>query len=236
MALPADISFDDYVAERTIGGVVHPPLLWFVGNTPPYRIEHSVGGRSETYGHDQGILRRGVGYWRGIVEFHRRFVKEANYPGIGYVRSAIAELADSSKSFKVPMDTQYGKGLVRFVLRSSGDEIDHASVAGDLVTAAGTTFGPLNDGGAGIVDVVLLPGAYFTIDNELYMATASAGQQTVTVNAVESIPEFPSGTGDTIELDKPFAVGRVPVGETIAPVQRNDTAGGWTLPWEQAHD
>ena len=54
MAQAADISFDSYIEERTIAGIKYPPLLYSVGNTPPYRIEHSVGGRSDTYGHYQG--------------------------------------------------------------------------------------------------------------------------------------------------------------------------------------
>ena len=236
MAAQADISFDDYIVERTISGVTYPPLLWFVGNTPPYRIEHSVGGRGETYGHYHGVLTRGIGYWRGIIEFHRRFLKAENYPGIGYVRAAIAELAAHDKTFRVPLDTQYGKGLVRFVVRSTSAEIEHSDVVGTLSTATGATFSPLADANGNPVDVVLLPGAYFTIDHELHQTTATAGEQTVTRAAIQCIPEFPSSTGDAIELDAPYAVGRIPLDEEIRPLESGNISGGWVLPWMQAQD
>ena len=152
------------------------------------------------------------------MEFHRRFLKAANYPGIGYVRAAIAELADGSKSFKVPMDTQYGKGLVKFRVRSTNADIAAKDVAGSITTAAGQ-FSALADGNGNAVDIVLLPGAYFTIGNLLYQARATAGEQTVSAGAVSSIPGFPSGTGDAIELDRPYAVGRLPSGSVIRPLE-----------------
>ena len=236
MAAQADISFEDYVSERTVAGVTYPPLLWFVGNTPPYRVEHSVGGRGETYGHYHGVLTQGIGYWRGIVEFHRRYLKPANYPGIGYVRAAIAELAAHDKTFRVPLDTQYDKGLVKFVVRSTNTEIEHSAVVGSLTTTAGAQFAPLADADGNPVDVVLLPGAYFTCDHELYQATATAGEQTVTRAAVKSVPEFAQASGNAIELDKPYAVGRLPVGEEIRPLEHGNVSGGWVLPWTQAED
>lgn len=236
MAAAADISFDDYISERTIDGIKYPPYLYSVGNTPPYRVEHTIGGRSDVYGHFEGVMPRGRGYWRGVVEFHRRFVKSSNYPGIGYVRAAIAELAESVRTFKVPMDTQYGKGLVRFKLRSTGAEIPAGAVVGTLTTAANSRFSALRNAGGATVDVELLPGAFFTIDNELYMASATAGVQTVTSASVRSIPKFPTATGMSIELDKPFIVGRIPPGEIVTPAETQDSSGGWVLPWEQAED
>ena len=238
MASAADISFDPYITERTVGGIQYPPLLFAVGNTPPYRVEHSVGGRGENYGHYHGVIKRGIGYWAGIAEFHRLFVKSENYPGIGYIRAAIAELSAHDRTFKVPMDTQYDKGLVRFVLRSSGADISHSDVVGSVATAAGNQFGALADADGNPVDITLLPGAYFTVDHELYQARATAGEQTVTRAAVQCIPDFPAGAGigTAIELDEPYAVGRVPVGQTIRPLETGHTSGGWTLPWEQAED
>ena len=237
MARAADISFETYISERTINGVTYPPLLWSTGNTPPYRVEHSVGGRGETYGHFHGVISRGVGYWAGIVEFHRRYLKPENYPGIGYIRAAIAELSTHERTFAVPMDTQYGRGLVKFVVRDTGAEIDHSEVAGALtVSSVGNQFAALADGDGKTVDVVLSPGAYFTIEHELFQTRATAGEQTVTSANVQCIPEFPSGTGAAIELDKPYAVGRVPIGEQIRPLEVGNVSGGWVLPWTQAED
>ena len=236
MATAADISFAPYISERTIGGVQYPPLLYFVGNTPPYRVDHSVGGRGETYGHYQGVMRRGIGYWAGVVEFHRLYLKPENYPGIGYIRAAIAELSAHDRTFAVPMDTQYDKGLVRFVSRSTGAEINHSQAVGSMRTAAGNQFGLLADADGNAVDIVLLPGAYFTIDHALYQATATAGEQTVTAAAVQCIPDFPDGTGTAIELDEPYAVGRIPIGQSVRPQEQGHISGGWVLPWVQAED
>ena len=237
MARAADISFDDYIDTRTVGGVSYPPILSFVSNMPPYRVEQRVGGRGiGDYGHAHGVLGLGIGSWAGVVEFQQLYRKDSNAPGIGYVNAAIAEIAGSQVTFKVPLARQYGRGLVTFHKRSDGTEIPHTAVSGSLITAAGSLFAGVQDADGNPVDVKVLPGAYFTIDHLLYMTKATAGEQTVTTGAVKSVPEFPSGTGLAIELDDPYAVGRLPVGETIRPTETGVMAAGRLIPWEQAED
>ena len=119
MARAADITFDDYIDGRTVGGVTYPPILSFVSQMPPYRVEQRVGGRGVgDYGHTHGVLGLGVGSWAGVVEFQQLYRKDANAPGIGYVNAAIAEIASSAVTFKVPLAKQYGSGLITFHKRS----------------------------------------------------------------------------------------------------------------------
>ena len=196
------------------------------------RMSKRYGGRTP-YGHSGGILTVGADYWTGTVEFERQ--SRGGHPaGIAQIEAAIAELQDSSKTFRVPMPKQ-GRPLVVCVDSANNAlTLEQVEQVGALRIAAGGALEVPVVGGRS-VKIDILPGTRLTVDHDLYMATHSGGMQTVTAAAPKTVPEWPAAAaGKTVDVASPYAVGRI-AADGAVPMQRAGSWGGpWRIAWEQA--
>ena len=202
---------------------------------PPVRY----GGRGP-YGHPQGVLRSGVGYWSGTVEFERQTLTKHPNKGIGGIaafEAILAEIAEAGATFQVPMQNprhgQSERGLVSYLNQADAGESFTAAEVGAVVTGAGGVIvAPAV--GAATVDIMIAPGTRLTVNHELFMSRISAGTQNITAAKPDTIPEFPSATGQAVELEQPYAVGRAALNRNITMTRRGSWGGGWTIQWEEA--
>ena len=212
-----------------------------------------TGGRT-AYGHNAGVLTQGVGYWTGMVVFERLARRDEHIEsraggirGIAALEGFIAEIQESGRTFTVPMPPQ-GPPLVRYENAADASEAFSADQIGAITVATGDSgVITVPDIGAKKVKIVLLPGTRITVGEKLHViAYADGTPKTVAGDTPQvvptTVPEWPivtTGTdhayaGMDVEIDAPFAVGRVPVDQSVT-LQRAGTWGGpWQIPWEEA--
>lgn len=194
------------------------------------------GGRGPV-GHPRGTYATGVGYWTGVVEFERQSTPKHPAYGIGGIaafEAAVAEIAESGSTFKVPMTRkgQWAQGLATFVNRADASDVRTLAEAGTLMTGAGgIVVAPTV--GAVTIDVRIVPGTRLTLDNALYMARPGAGVQTITATKPDTIPAWPEDSGETVEIDFPWAVGRAALNAAMPLMRYGYWGGGWRIEWEE---
>ena len=196
------------------------------------RFERRAGGRT-AYGHQSGNLRQGVGYWYGIFEFARqsRITPSKGIKGILQLEAAIAEIQSGSVTFRVPMQKQIAP-VVRLLEGATEVPYKHGDI-GDLdVGSGGIIDQPTVN--TKTVDVRIVPGTRLTVNHRLYQATARAGEQTITTAAPVTTPEWDAKDGDTVTIETPYAVGRIPVDADIVMPRTGSYGGPWAIQWEEA--
>ena len=198
------------------------------------RVVRRVGGRSP-YGHQQGFLGQGVGYWAGTVGFNRLSGGGSRgLNGIALLEAVIADLQDGQKSFRVPMQRQGSRLITLHDDAAPATVVKHKH--GDI--------GLLQTGTGGVIDkptvnsktvrVTIIPGTRLTVGHRLYLAAPAAGAQVITGAVPVTIPDWPTASGATVHIEDPYAVGRVPQAVDITMMRIGSWGGPWQIDWEEA--
>ena len=216
----ADITFD-----RSNVLLVRSDIQWF---------RRRSGGRTP-YGHPSGILTQGVGFWHGTFEFARQSKHGSKgIKGIADLEAFLAEIQDGTATFRVPMSRQSAPliSLVENADPSKAVTYKHGEL-GTLRTAAGGRIA-IPTVNSKTVRVSILPGTRLVVDHQLYLAKQSAGTQVITTAAPQTIPDWPTDSGNEVEIESPYAVGRVLTDFDITMSRVGSFGGPWSVRWEQA--
>ena len=194
------------------------------------RFVERVGGYDKQ-GNKMGVLKRGGEFWMGEFTFSRMNARQTTgkrgVQGSAYLDSVLLQIQDSTTTFKVPMPRQ-DKGVLVQVFDSTNTKIATPTTGYTVQSDCRITHS-LNH------RIMLLPGARFTVNNELFVCKATAGIQTISTTRPDTIPEFPTSlAGQTdVELVEPFAVGFVDPESTLTSTRSGSWAGPNTIKWLQ---
>ena len=186
-----------------------------------------LGGRLGTYGHFRPNLNRGVRYWRAEIEFGAlmRTLYDA-----GLAMEAAMGRVQAGMTLRVPVGRQQRGSYPFYFLDSRGDRPSIAAVPGPVVVSAGARRLSVT----GAAEVVLKPGALFTVDHELFQYYGETELNATQTDIVDTEPVFSATAGETVELVDPYFVGLLPEGQSIRLAKTEATFGPWDFTMVEA--
>lgn len=186
-----------------------------------------LGGRLGTYGHFRPNIDRGVRFWRAEIEFGA--LMRGRYDA-GLAMEAALGRVQAGMTVRVPVGRQQRDSYPFYFLDSRGDRPSIAAVPGPVVVSAGGKRLSVT----GAAEIVLKPGALFTVDHELYQYYGETALNATQTDVTDTEPAFAATAGETVEVVDPYFVGLLPEGQSIRLAKTDSTFGPWDVPLVEA--